>query len=260
MTSSKSSNTSVKQFWDGRALNAELDKMQVTLPDINQRHLEIDMLLQYLPRGKRILDAGCGNGYSTAIFSQYAEFVLGVDYSESMIKRANKEFGHIENIEFDVQDVLALDVPEQSFDVAITQRCLINLSSWEDQVKAIENIAKSLKPEGVFFMQEGSYQGREQLNQAREAMGLERMPPVLYNLDFDEDKLWPFIRQHFEIVEVRYFGIYDFVSRIIHPLLVMPEEPQYDARVNEIAREAALTFRGMDDFGREFSAFLRRRI
>jgi hypothetical protein len=88
--------------------------------------------------------------------------------------------------------------------------------------------------------------------------GLRRMPAVSYNLDFDEEKLWLFLRQHFDIVEVRRFGLYDLISRVVHPLLVCPSEPQYDARINEVAWHICAKMEGVDELAREFSAFLRR--
>ena len=153
---------------------------------------------------------------------------------------------------------MCLDFSPGTFDVAISQRCLINLPNWEAQAQAIATVSKVLKPRGIFFLQEGSRQGRERLNQFREALGLCRMPEVDYNLDFDEERLWPLVHRWFEIVQVERFGLYDLISRIIHPLLVSPSEPSYDAKINDIARRISSKLQGCDDLSREFSAFLRR--
>ncbi|MBI5602438.1 MAG: class I SAM-dependent methyltransferase [Deltaproteobacteria bacterium] len=247
----------IKKFWDDRALNDDLSEDLLTHRDKNQRMLEIETLSSHLPYNQHILDIGCGNGFSTALFSKQAQKIVGLDYSGAMIERAKNNFGHLPNIEFKVQDVLNLDFPECHFDVVISQRCLINLGTWENQQKALLNIKKVLKPGGFFLLQEGTRQGREKLNQTREIFGLDRMPEVSFNLDFDEDKLWPFIRQHFDIVEIRRFGLYDLISRVVHPLLVSPAKPEYDAEINKIARRLS-RLRGMEELSREFSAFLRR--
>ena len=76
-----------------------------------QRMLEIDEALRYIPPGKLILDVGCGNGYSTAIFARQAEHVLAIDYSEAMIARAKREYGATPNITFEVRDILVRDNP-----------------------------------------------------------------------------------------------------------------------------------------------------
>ena len=249
----------IKEHWERQARNVALDAAHVTHADRQQRLLEIEVLLQYLPHGQRVLDVGCGNGFSTAIVAQHAAHVVGIDYSASMIDRAKREHGHLANVTFEVQDLLDLRLPPRSFDAVISQRCLINLATWENQQKALTSIAAVLKPGGCFVLQEGTRQGREALNQGREALGLSRMPVVPFNLDFDEQTLWPFLRRSFDVVEVRRFGLYDLISRIVHPLLVSPAEPQYDAKINDVARQVSARLRGADDLAREFSAFLRRR-
>lgn len=248
----------IKAFWESRARDQASDEDLVTHRDRNQRLLEIELILQDLPKGKRVLDIGCGNGFSTAIFAQHSASVVGIDYSEAMIKRASNKLGQVPNVTFQVQDVLNLDLPAAEFDVAICQRCLINLVSWEAQQKALANIARVLKPGGLFFFQEGTRQGRETLNRVREGFGLSLMPPVSYNLDFDEDKLWPFLDQFFEVVKLRRLGLYDLISRVVHPLLVSPAEPQYDARINQVAAQVSAKLDGCDALAREFSAVLRR--
>jgi SAM-dependent methyltransferase len=249
---------SIKTFWEDRARNREFGEDIVTHPDFNQRLLEVEVLEQYLPRGQSILDIGCGNGFSTAIFAKYAAHVVGIDYSPAMIERAKHQFGHLSNVDFELKDVANLEFSPKSFDVVISQRCLINLPTWEAQQKAISDIASVLRTGGYFFLQEGTQQGRERLNQVREMLGLKRMPDVPYNLDFDEEQLWPFVHRYFGIVEVRRFGIYDLVSRVVHPLLVSPLEPKYNAEINRIARQVSSKLPGLDELSREFSAFLRR--
>jgi len=230
------------------------------MPDRNQRLLEIDEALRRIPSGQRILDVGCGNGYSTAIFAKQAERVVAIDYSEAMIARAKREYGDIKNITFEVRDILSpLPYPAKSFDVAVAQRCLINLATWEDQQKAIEHIERMIKPSGYFVMQEGTRQGRERLNQLREQLGLPLMPDVPFNSDLDESMLWPFLRRHFEIVQVRRYGLYDLIARVVHPLLVAPAQPDYEAKINDVARQVAAATDAAGDVSRWFTAFLRVR-
>jgi SAM-dependent methyltransferase len=250
----------IKETWDGRANDPQLQGTYVTMADSNQRLLEIDEALRYIPTGQRILDVGCGNGYSTAIFAKHAEHIVAIDYSEAMIARAKREYGEIRNITFEVGDVLSpLPYAARTFDVAIAQRCLINLATWENQQKAIAHIAQVIRPGGYFLMQEGTRQGREGLNKLRERMGLPRMPDVAFNSDFDEETLWPFLDQHFEVVEIRRYGLYDLIARVVHPLLVAPAQPEYEAKINDVARRLAATNDAAGEVSRWFTAFLRVR-
>jgi SAM-dependent methyltransferase len=250
----------IKETWDGRAADTNLQGTYVTMADRNQRLLEIDEALRHIPPGQRILDVGCGNGYSTAIFAKQAERVVAIDYSEAMIARAKSEHGDVPNISFEVRDILSpLPYPAQAFGVAVTQRCLINLATWENQQKAIEHIARVIRPGGIFVMQEGTRQGREGLNQLREQLGLPRMPEVPFNSDLDEVALWPFVRRHFEIVQIRRYGLYDLVARVVHPLVVAPALPDYEAKINDVARRLAAATDASGEVSRWFTAVLRVR-
>jgi SAM-dependent methyltransferase len=249
----------VKKFWDSQAANAGLAPEFVTHRDHQQRLLEIHIVQSYLRPQDRLLDVGCGNGFATALFAAQVAKVLAVDYSAGMIERACAEHAGLGNVRWEVQDALKLDVPAEEFDVAVTLRCIINLGSWEAQQTAIRNIHKALRNGGLLLLGEGSVQGRAALNRARVACGLPAMPPVAFNLDLDEDVLWKFLREYFDVLEIRRLGLYDFISRVIHPLLVQPDEPRYDAKINEIGRFAAERLDGFSEIGREFIAVLRKK-
>ncbi len=249
----------VKAFWDSQAANTGIAPEAVTHRDHQQRLLEIGIAGSYLRPGDRLLDVGCGNGYATALFARKVASVLAVDYSAGMVERARREHAAQANIRWEVQDATSLKVEAGQFDVAMTLRCLINLGSWPAQQEAILQVRDALRVGGLFLMGEGSVQGRAGLNKAREACGLPVMPSVAHNIDFDENDLWPFVKLHFDVVEVRRFGLYDLVSRVIHPLLVQPEEPRYDAKINEVGRVLAERLEGFGELGREFIAVLRRK-
>jgi SAM-dependent methyltransferase len=249
----------VKAFWDTQARDKALGNEAVTHRDHQQRLLEIEIVMKHLPAGGSLLDVGCGNGYATALFAPKLAEVHAVDYSQDMIDRARREHASVSNVRWEVQDALELAVPAGKFDAAVTLRCLINLGSWDAQQRAIANIHRALRPGGLFFMGEGTRQGRAALNAARVKCGLTAMPPVAYNLDFDEERLWPFVREMFEIRVVERLGIYDLVSRIIHPLTVIPAQPVYQARINEVARQVSGQLTGFGELAREFIAVLAKR-
>ena len=57
--------TQVKEFWDRRAQDPSNNDSEVTHRDIWQRWLEIEALKRYLRADDRLLDVGCGAGYTT---------------------------------------------------------------------------------------------------------------------------------------------------------------------------------------------------
>lgn len=232
----------IKEYYKNKAtLNP-----YATSPDFNLREIEIEYLGKHLKDDIKILDVGCGNGYSTlSLASQYNSSFTGIDFVPDMIKRANSlkhNFSIKGTIEFKVDDVTNLHFNNSQFDVVISERCLLNLPSKDLQWKAINEIARVLKPNGYYLMLEGTIQGLQKLNSIRTTFGL---TPILdadpnynwFSNKFDETELISYMSKHFQKLEnIQRFGMYYFLSRVIHPLIVSPEQPKFDSKINEIAR------------------------
>lgn len=241
------SDTQVKAFWEARAQDHSLTDAETTHHDVWQRWLEIETIKRYLRPTDRLIDVGCGSGYATRILAPLVREVVGVDYSESMIARA-REVGPVSaSVRFEVADVLALDAGGLGvFDTALSVRCLINLADWERQQEALDQVANVLRPGGRFILVEGWADGRRALNDMRTRVGLDQMPRVWHNVDFEEQALLTFLARRFDVEDRRHFGVYDFVARVVHPMTVAPEAPTYDSPINRTAAQLALH---MQDFG-----------
>jgi SAM-dependent methyltransferase len=168
-----------------------------------------------------------------------------------MIRRARQRDRDGAHLEFHVCDVLKLTPADHgTFDIAISTRCLINILDEEQQYRAIDNIAGILKPGGRFVFIEGLSQGRERLNVLRQKVDLPEMPKVWHNLDFEETRLLREMKKRFTILERSDFGTYDLISRVVYPLSIRPDEPKYDAKLNEVAARLALTWGTSSDISR----------
>jgi ubiquinone/menaquinone biosynthesis C-methylase UbiE len=254
----------VRNFWDKRASAKAVTPDQVTHKDIWQRWLEIQHISRYLEKNDRVADIGCGNGYSTRIFAGLVREIIGMDYSETMVARAREET-RLENPSGKAPTFLQCNVldlsPEISgyFDKAVSERCLINLADFEEQKRAISNIASVLKPGGRFIFVEGSEDGRGRLNALRKRVGLTEMPRVWHNVDFKEAETLSYMEQWFVLEERKSFGIYDFLSRVVHPLLVAPKEPGYEDPINEIAARLSVETEGLGSISRVLFLVLRKK-
>jgi SAM-dependent methyltransferase len=250
------------QYWNKRAAGAS-DPITATHRDRFQRHLELEQVIANWPQHKpRVLDVGCGMGWTANAVAERSLDVTAIDRSTEMISGARSQFGHVANVRFEIGDVCSLPADWTArFDLVLSQRCLINLSGWQEQRAALDGIARVLRPGGHLILQEGTRQGRESLNQLRERLGLSRMPDVPFNKDFDEDVLWPHLRLYFRTVYEWRFALYDLISRVVHPLMVAPEEPKHESPINELAALLASvesTVQASPQIAREFSVVLER--
>jgi len=108
------------------------DKPTSTIQDVRTRMLEIVNLTKYLSDGMRVLEVGCGNGYTAeSIANQLDVFIHGVDFSKEMIQIAKKREGKKKRgaIFFEWMDILEPTIMEQ-YDVVFTERCLQNIMNW----------------------------------------------------------------------------------------------------------------------------------
>jgi SAM-dependent methyltransferase len=242
--------TNIKSFWAGRAADPSLDSAQVTHPDIWQCWLEIETIKRLLWPEAHVIDIGCGAGYATKRLAPLVEEILGVEYSEGMIRRAIEEEDSVPpNASFAVADVLNLSLDELgTFDVALPIRCLIDLPDWETQQRAPANIASIVKSGGLYVFIEGLSDGRASLDIL-----------VWHNLDFDGARTLGFLERWFKLEREMGFGTYDLGARVVHPLLLAPDQPKYDARINEIAARVPLERPGDKENSRVAVYCLRRR-
>lgn len=224
-----------------------------TSRDKNLRELEIDYILSQLKDNYTILDLGCGNGYTDIrVAKAYKSKVLGLDLSENMISGA-KKLAELSaplrgSVEFRVQDCRRVPLESASFDAVITERFMLNLPDAATQGVVLREIHRVLKPGGLYIMVEGSLDGLENLNKMREKVGLKAIPnrseDNLSAIKFRESDLEATLAPLFRVRDKRRWGAYYLISRVVHPLLVAPEEPRYAAPINAVARAVQSAMNG----------------
>ena len=246
-------------------VRAQYDRMRergryATSRDYNNREIEIHAVLQNM-RGNRILDLGCGTGYTLlALASSITEGrLVGVDFSQTMvdaaIELARDEFGHLRmKPEYVCADAFTFleRVSLDDFDTIISERLVVNLPSWGRQRALIEMIVDRLPFGGRYLMVEGSAEGFRDLNDVRVRCGLAAIPDRYAGNEssnkLDERQLNELLEARRDII-VRHenvFSFYSIASKVLHPLLVAPEEPKFAAAINDRARfvQQALTEAG----------------
>lgn len=109
--------------------------------------------------GKDVLDAGCADGHVTAYLASKGLRALGIDISDSSIKRAAKMYPQYP---FLVSDIRQLE-GEADFDGIWCNGVLAHFTK-NDAMPTLAGFARLLRPQGVLFVsptQFGALDGRE---------------------------------------------------------------------------------------------------
>ena len=214
------------------------DSPSSTMEDLIIRKKEMESIFSFFALrdvskiNNKVLEIGCGNGYMLEqLANHFPETDFhGLDFSHDLLDIAAKR--KIKNGSFSQGDVRKLSFENESFDIVYTERCLINLLSWEDQEKALKQINRVLKKGGFYFMVESFTDGYDNLNRARQELGLGIIPVAHHNLYFDKKAFQKFIAPMFLIADPASLGDGDhsklvpnflsshyFTARVLHPLL-----------------------------------------
>lgn len=93
-------------------------------------------------KGKRVLDAACGEGYGSQLMHDWgAASIVGVDISDVAIEKAKKLFSN-QHVKYLVHDVETLPFPDNSFDVVVSLETVEHLSNPEKFLKELHRVLK----------------------------------------------------------------------------------------------------------------------
>lgn len=111
---------------------------------LDRRNIEnsYSSLLELLKDGRSVLDVGCGSGAITADIAQrISGKVVGIDLSEHLIELAQKNFAHISNLSFEVDNINDF-ISEEKFDLVIAARTLQWVSNPAEVVQKMVGLLK----------------------------------------------------------------------------------------------------------------------
>ncbi len=252
----------IRKFWDAEA--ADIGRTpQVTIRDHYFRLHELQTLLTVIPKTKSLLDIGCGTGFGTIVLSRRAQRTVGGDYSDVMIQWAERlltddHYRHeiatrlsplwpigVERagIDFQVANIVELDLPPPAFDVITGQRILINLPSHGAQMLALENLRRVAAPGASLILVEATQQGHAATDAYRASVGVAPLEKYWHNHYVDESLYDEWSSHGWRVSNTFNFGTYMLLSKVIYPAALGQENCAFLSGANQAAMEIAGMFR-----------------
>lgn len=228
--------------------------------DVFQRELEFDQICTELKADMNVLEVGCGNGYSTARFRSLVGHVDAFDKSAEMIERARRTFGEVNNRFFE-DDILSPRAVKAEYDCVICVRVLINLPDTAAQKLALANIARRVRSDGLLLLAEGFREGFKELSDLRAEVGMPPITPSGINHYSSWEDVQSLIASAFEIERTWHLGMYDYLTRVMYPLIVGPENAKHNTNFSDASHQLARAFNPevMSRFSRMRGFVLRKR-
>lgn len=114
--------------------------------------LSEELLKRHIPSNGSVIDVGCGVGRWCRIASQYADRVVGIDYSQSLIDEARRRT-QTENVTFLVGDVTT-DLNNEKFDLALLLHVIEHIDNADQILQDLRNVASKIIVEVPDFEQD----------------------------------------------------------------------------------------------------------
>lgn len=111
-----------------------------------------EKVFDFIPKGGRVLDLGCGNGRISKIIKEHGYDTYGTDVNAEAIAFAQSD-ANLANIKFSVQDATATNYVDKSFDAVIEQAVLACMEK-SDRSVVLAEVYRILKPGGIFSITE----------------------------------------------------------------------------------------------------------
>ncbi|WP_386067712.1 class I SAM-dependent methyltransferase [Tahibacter sp. UC22_41] len=106
-------------------------------------------LVRAWARGRRVLDAACGEGYGSALLAQVGDSVLGLDVAPAAVAHARERYGAMANLRFDQADATRLELAPGSFDLVVSFETLEHV---EAQDALLDGLGNALADDGLLVI------------------------------------------------------------------------------------------------------------
>ena len=92
-------------------------------------------------QNKKVLDAGCGEGYGTDLLAGFAKDITGVDISDEAVQHALNKYKR-SNLKYLRMDCTKLEFPEETFDAVISFEVIEHVNDFRPFLSGVKKVMK----------------------------------------------------------------------------------------------------------------------
>lgn len=157
---------------------------------------------QWVPRGSRVLEAGCGRAHFTLAANALGYSADGMDFAPRVITRLQKEYPHIRFFDGDVRNLI--EVQNDTYDAVYLPGVCEHFEEGPEQI--IDEMHRILAPNGVLLLSTPCFNG---FRMFLHKLGAFRKPVTgpFYQYAFSQEDMATRLRDHgFEVVQIFPYG------------------------------------------------------
>lgn len=179
---------------------------------ISLKFLKVICKICKIKPGSRILDLGCGTGIYTYLFQKLGYESIGIDISETAIKKAKEQYPLSK---FEVMDALNLTFDKKYFDVIFLFGCsVVNTDVLEDIDSVFKYLIDYLKNGGyIVYIGGSNLSGKQCYNSEWYNHTLKELKMITYNKSYNIKG--PYLTHLRIIYYLDKFGISKIISLIL---------------------------------------------
>lgn len=90
-----------------------------------------------------VLECACGTGLLTGVMAPRCKSIVATDFSEKMLKRAEKKYGKFGNVTFEQADIMQLTYPDERFDAVVAANVIHLLDKPYQALRELDRVCRS---------------------------------------------------------------------------------------------------------------------
>lgn len=143
---------------------------------------------EFVNASDNVLECACGTGAISAAVAEKCKFLTATDYSDGMLRRAEKKLAHRKNVRLEKADITQLSYADNTFDKVVAGNVIHLLP---DPEAALKELVRVCKPGGLLIIP--TYIDTAE-DTGRPAVRLLELLGLKFSRRFDEDAYAAFFR------------------------------------------------------------------